>query len=136
MGKLNPKQVENLTEPGTYEDGDGLRLIVKATGRKSWVLRFQLNGKRREMGLGSFPELGLRKARLTSSVLRAQLLNGIDPLTARDAEREALHAAAQAEAAKTVAFDELAAVYIAAHRTGCADAFSWLVQNCPWRGRH
>lgn len=33
MGKLNPKQVENLTEPGTYEDGDWLRLVVKSTGR-------------------------------------------------------------------------------------------------------
>lgn len=44
MGKLNPKQVENLTEPGTYEDGDGLRLVVKPTGRKSWLLRFQLDG--------------------------------------------------------------------------------------------
>ncbi len=39
MGKLNPKQVENLTEPGTYEDGDGLRLVVKPTGRKSWLNR-------------------------------------------------------------------------------------------------
>lgn len=53
MGKLNPKQVENLTELGTYEDGDGLRLVVKPTGRKSWLLRFQLAGRRREMGLGS-----------------------------------------------------------------------------------
>lgn len=59
MGKLNPKQVENLTEPGTYEDGDGLRLVVKPTGRKSWLLRFQLAGRRREMGLGSFPEVSL-----------------------------------------------------------------------------
>ncbi len=33
MGKLNPKQVENLTEPGTYEDGDGLRLVVKPVSR-------------------------------------------------------------------------------------------------------
>ena len=49
MGKLNPKQVENLTEPGTYEDGDGLRLVVKSTGRKSWLLRFQLAGRRREL---------------------------------------------------------------------------------------
>lgn len=49
MGKLNPKQVENLIEPGTYEDGDGLRLVVKATGGKSWLLRFQLSGRRREM---------------------------------------------------------------------------------------
>lgn len=49
MGKLNPKQVENLIEPGTYEDGDGLRLVVKATGGKSWLLRFPLSGRRREM---------------------------------------------------------------------------------------
>lgn len=54
MGKLNPKQVENLIEPGTYEDGDGLRLVVKATGRKSWLLRFQLAGRRRD-GLRVIP---------------------------------------------------------------------------------
>lgn len=118
MGKLNPKQVDNLTEPGTYEDGDGLRLVVKATGRKSWVLRFQLNGKRREMGLGSFPDLNLKKARLASSALRSQLLNGIDPLTARNAEREALRVTQLAEVAKTITFDDLSADYIAAHRTG------------------
>ncbi len=60
MGKLNPKQVENVIEPGTYEDGDGLRLIVKATGRKSWLLRFQLDGRRREMGLRPFYVTHLR----------------------------------------------------------------------------
>lgn len=61
VGKLNPKQVENLTEPGNYEDGGGLRLVVKPTGRKSWLLRFQLAGRRREMGLGSFPEVSFKK---------------------------------------------------------------------------
>jgi hypothetical protein len=35
MGKLNPKQVENLAKPGTYEEGDGLRLVVKAASRKT-----------------------------------------------------------------------------------------------------
>jgi hypothetical protein len=53
IGNLNPKQVENLDIPRTYEDGDGLRLVVKATGKKWCVLRFQLHGKRREMGLGA-----------------------------------------------------------------------------------
>ena len=77
MGKLNPKQVENTTEPGTYEDGDGLRLVVKPTGRKSWLLRFQLAGRRREMGLGSFPEVSLKKARLEANAKRSQLSDGI-----------------------------------------------------------
>lgn len=53
MGKLTANQIKNLVEPGTYEDGEGLRLLVKPSGRKTWVLRFQLNGKRRERGLGA-----------------------------------------------------------------------------------
>jgi hypothetical protein len=40
MGKLTAKYVENVTEPGTYEDGEGLRLIVKATGRKTGCCGF------------------------------------------------------------------------------------------------
>lgn len=87
MGKLNPKKVENLTEPGTYEDGDGLRLVVKATGRKSWLLRFQLAGRRREMGLGSYPEVSLKSARLEANTKRRHLIDGVDPLAARDLER-------------------------------------------------
>ncbi|MDO8698156.1 MAG: Arm DNA-binding domain-containing protein, partial [Pseudomonas sp.] len=67
MGKLSQKQIDNLNSPGTYEDGDGLRLVIKPTGKKSWVLRFQLSGKRREMGLGSYPKLGLKAARLDAS---------------------------------------------------------------------
>ncbi|WP_205884626.1 DUF4102 domain-containing protein [Pseudomonas extremaustralis] len=37
MSKLTAKQVENLTDPGTYEDGGGLRLVIKDSGRKFWV---------------------------------------------------------------------------------------------------
>lgn len=84
MGFLNPKQVENLIEPGTYEDGDGFRLIVKSTGRKSWLLRFQLDGRRREMGLGAYPEISLKNARIEANSKRRQLIDGVDPLAARD----------------------------------------------------
>ena len=115
MGKLNPKQVENLTEPGTYEDGDGLRLVVKSTGRKSWLLRFQLAGRRREMGLGSFPEVSLKKARLEASVKRSQLSDGVDPLAARDIERAAQREAQRASEAKQLKFETLAKEYCEAH---------------------
>ena len=63
MAKLDPKQVENLVEPGTHEYGEGLCLVVRANGTKSWALRFQLDGKRREMGLGAFPAVNLKSAR-------------------------------------------------------------------------
>jgi hypothetical protein len=40
MGKLTAKNVENLIESSTYENSEGLRLIVKTTGPKNWVQRF------------------------------------------------------------------------------------------------
>lgn len=122
MGKLNPKQVENLTEPGTYEDGEGLRLVVKATGRKSWVLRYQLHGKRREMGLGGFPEVSLKAARLAAADQRKLLLAGTDPMAVRDAERERQREAQRMEVAKAVTFKDVAEGYIAAHRAGWKNA--------------
>lgn len=128
MGKLNPKQVENLTEPGTYEDGDGLRLVVKPTGRKSWLLRFQLAGRRREMGLGSFPEVSLKKARQDASAKRSQLSDGIDPLAARDIERAAQREAQRASEAKQLKFETLATEYRDAHGSAWSEKWrkGWL----------
>ena len=51
--KLNRASVKAIDTPGRYGDGDGLYLIVKKSGRKSWLYRFRLNGRRRDMGLGS-----------------------------------------------------------------------------------
>lgn len=121
MGKLNPKKVENLSEPGTYEDGDGLRLVVKATGRKSWVLRFQLNGKRREMGLGGFPEVSLKAARLAAADPRKLLAAGANPMAARDAERERQREAQRPQEAKRRDFRSLATEYMEAHGASWSD---------------
>lgn len=128
MGKLNPKQVENLTEPGPYEDGDGLRLIVKATGRKSWVLRFQINGRRREMGLGSYPEVGLKDARLAAGDQRKLLAAGTDPMAARDAERERQREEQRIKEARKVTFDALATEYWQAHGSSWSEKWraGWL----------
>lgn len=116
MAELKPKQVENLKEPGTYGDGRGLRLVVKASGRKSWVLRYQRNGKRRDMGLGSYPEVSLKEARVAAATQRGLLLQGLDPLV----ERETLKATAVAEQKRQTepAFEKLAGDYIDAQRTG------------------
>ena len=128
MSKLNPKQVENLTEPGTYEDGDGLRLEVKPSGSKSWTLRFQLAGRRREMGLGSFPEVSLKKARQDASAKRTQLSDGVDPLAARDIERAAQREAQRTSEAKQLKFETLAKEYCEAHGGAWSDKWrkGWL----------
>jgi len=128
MGKLNPKQVENLRESGTYEDGDGLRLVVRASGSKSWLLRYQIAGRRRDMGLGSYPEVSLKEARLTAAGHRKQLANGIDPMAVRDAQREAEREAQRAKEAQRVTFQGLAMDYHTAHSTTWSEKWrkGWL----------
>ncbi|MBD8592155.1 MULTISPECIES: site-specific integrase [Pseudomonas] len=122
MGKLNPKQIENLTTSGTYEDGEGLRMVVKPTGKKYWVLRYQLAGKRREMGLGGFPTITLKKAREAAAEHRKMLSQEIDPLVSRDAERKASRLAEEARQARAISFRTVAEDYIAAHKAGWKNA--------------
>lgn len=122
MGKLTAKVVESLASPGTYEDGEGLRLVVKASGRKSWVLRYQLNSKRREAGLGSYPAVGLKDARIAAAGMRGKLHTGIDPLIERDRQKQESKETQKRETAKKTTFSTVAEDYIAAHRAGWKNA--------------
>jgi integrase len=108
--KLNPRKVMSAS-PGKYEDGGGLRLVVSDAGARKWVLRFTINGKRREMGLGSFPDIELGEARSKASNCRILAKEGIDPIEARRAEPEAIPT-----------FSTCAANYIRAHRKGWKNA--------------
>lgn len=84
-GRLTVRQVQTLG-PGMHADGDGLYLQVTATGSRSWILRYQLHKRRREMGLGGFPLFGLADARQRSQDARKLLTDGIDPLERRQAQ--------------------------------------------------
>jgi hypothetical protein len=70
-------------------DGGGLYLRVSASGAKSWVFRFQIDGKRRDMGLGPYPDISLAEARGRATDYRKQSHDGIDPLDAKEADRHA-----------------------------------------------
>jgi integrase len=118
VSKLNPKKIEHLTTPGTYEDGNGLRLVVKTNGSKSWVLRFQLNKKRREMGLGRFPSVSLKKARADAATQRGLLLEKVDPLAERERVKLAKSKVEREEKVREFTFSKAAADYIASHRAG------------------
>lgn len=93
---LTHRKVETAA-PGTYDDGRGLRLIVKPSGARSWVLRYQINGRRRDMGLGPFPEVTLARAREKSLEARRLAKEGHDPLAERR-KQQALTFRAAAEA--------------------------------------
>jgi hypothetical protein len=70
--------VLKLKEPGKYEDGGGLRLVIDPRLNKRWVLRLTINGKRRELGLGSFPEVSLEAVRKKAAEFRSHAADGTD----------------------------------------------------------
>ena len=72
MGKLTALQVKSFREPGRYPDGDGLCLLVGVTGTKSWMLRIQADGRRRDLGLGGLNGRSLAQARDAAIDLRRQ----------------------------------------------------------------
>lgn len=110
--KLSALAVSRAKEPGYYGDGAGLYLQVSKSLTKSWIFRFTRGGKQREMGLGALHTITLAQAREKAKDCRSKLLDGIDPLEARNAAKlgDAL------DRAKAMTFDHCAAAYIAAHR--------------------
>jgi integrase len=118
VGKLTALKVARNLPPGMYADGAGLYLQVTGAGAKSWIYRFSLHGKAREMGLGSLSALSLSDARIKAGECRRLRQEGIDPIEARKASREQ----AALDAAKTLTFKEAAASYIASHRAGWRNA--------------
>jgi integrase len=118
IGKLSPAKVRSLTRPGIYGDGAGLWLNVGESGSKSWLYRYMLNGRAREMGLGALHTIGLAEARERARASRRLCLDGIDPIAAKHAERDARRLAA----ASAVTFRDCAAKYIAANRAAWRNA--------------
>src|SRR5262249_9562071 len=112
--KLTALKVGRKLPPGMYADGGGLYLQVTVEGAKSWIYRFSLHGKAREMGLGSLSAVSLADARAEAGKCRGLRQQGIDPIEARKAER----AKRALDAAKTLTFKEAAAKYVTSQRAG------------------
>lgn len=68
---------------GKYCDGAGLWLLVREDGGAQWVLRVTVHGRRREMGLGGYPKIGLAFARKLAKRWRAMAKQGRDPIKER-----------------------------------------------------
>ncbi|WP_114966421.1 tyrosine-type recombinase/integrase [Alkalilacustris brevis] len=74
---------------GKHCDGAGLWLVKREDGGAQWVLRVTVHGRRREMGLGGFPALGLSDARKLAERWRNVVTAGRDPVKEREAEERA-----------------------------------------------
>ena len=79
MGHLTAARVK-AAGPGKYHDGHGLHLRVTSAGSKSWFLRLTVDGRRRDMGLGGWPEVSLVDARRKALEHRTAAAGGSDPV--------------------------------------------------------
>src|SRR5262249_12478716 len=117
VGRLSPARVRTAKPPhgrqaAMLADGGNLYLqcTLSADGpvRRSWTFRYEVNGRRHEMGLGPLHTIGLAEARDKARTLRQQLLDDIDPLEARRARQQSL----AAEVARRMTFKQCAAEYL------------------------
>lgn len=106
MGKLTDTGIKALKEPGRFGDGDGLYLFVSKGGSKSWVIRTQKDGRRRDIGLGGYPKTSLSNARKNAEKVREQADAGLDPVVERQ------------RAAEVPTFEAAAKLVHAEHRKG------------------
>lgn len=89
--ELTAVAVKALSAPGLYADAGGLYLQVQKAGQRSWIHRYTLRGRTRDMGLGGYPAVTLAEARRRRDANRALLVQKIDPLDAKRAAEPDRH---------------------------------------------
>lgn len=112
--ELTALEVKRLTKPGLHAVGGvaGLYLQVTHSGARSWILRATVGKRRRDIGLGGYPDVPLAQAREKAREARELIKQGIDPVEQRKAARTALIAAQ----ASRITFDQAAARFLSSKR--------------------
>jgi integrase len=88
QNKLSDVVARSKLKPGRHSDGGGLYLNVTQNGSKSWLFMWTRDGKRREMGMGAYPEVSLAKARTRAADHRTAVEEGRDPIAEKAKEAE------------------------------------------------
>lgn len=100
--ELSDLHVRNLKDPGLFAVGGvpGLYAQVLPSGAKTWILRASVGGRRRDMGLGGYPEVKLAEAREAAREARRKIREGVDPIEERRQAQIALRRAAALRSAR------------------------------------
>lgn len=88
LHRLTALKIGKLDAPGQYPDGGNLHFQISVTGSRSWIFKYTLRGRSREMGLGPLSAVSLAAARAEAAKCRELLRAGIDPIEARNTERK------------------------------------------------
>jgi integrase len=118
--ELSPIEIKRKTAPGYHPVGGvaGLYLQVSDAGTRSWVMRCKVGDKRREIGLGAYPGVGLALAREKAQQVRDEIVAGIDPVAQRLVNRQSIVQAQLEEKAMQWTFRACAEAYIRAKSPG------------------
>lgn len=118
INKLSAMMVNKIAVAGMYGDGAGLYLLVSPSLSKSWIFRYTMEGKQREMGLGALHTISLAEARALALEARKLIQQGVCPLS----EKKRLRARKKLDDAKTKLFKDCAVAYIQSHKKGWKNA--------------
>ncbi len=102
--QLTVKKIEAISKPGRYSDGDGLYLVADNKNAKRWLLRIIVQGRRRDIGLGSYKNVSLAAARDRARDYRRDAREGLDPTVT------------QRKSADIKTFEQLAREYHTKHK--------------------
>ncbi|MDR0933965.1 MAG: integrase arm-type DNA-binding domain-containing protein, partial [Burkholderiaceae bacterium] len=108
----------NHAKPGTHFDGGGLYLLVEKSGKKYWRMQCRVNGKRKLLGFGSYPEVTLANAREERRKAQELIKKGIDPIEHTRQQKVAQEAAERLQAKEEGNTFELIAKRLHASKEG------------------
>lgn len=127
------KSAKPTNKDKRINDGGGLYLLIKPNGAKWWRFDYTINGKRKTLSLGVYPDTGLKAARDKRGKAREQIAQGIDPSENRKAQKYA------AENASLTSFEVIAREWHEKHKANWSqshetraisllkrDLFQWL----------
>lgn len=77
--KLKPTDKCTPSRPDKYSDQQGLQLLVRSSGTRTWVSAYRFDDKQQKTTLGTYPQMGLAEARVTNTDIKALVANGINP---------------------------------------------------------
>lgn len=77
--KLKPTDKCTPSRPDKYSDQQGLQLLVRSSGTRTWVSAYRFDGKQQKTTLGTYPQMSLAEARVANSDIKALVANGVNP---------------------------------------------------------
>jgi hypothetical protein len=130
LADVTVRNAKPTDKPQRINDGGGLYLLIQPSGAKWWRLDYTLNGTRKTLSLGVYPDTGLADARRKAENIRNQKSNGIDPSIVRKIEKAGDEANTFAAIAKE--FMQAKPNWSESHRKHVGECFERDV--FPWLG--